>query len=270
MLFGFLLLKNLLIDGIKLHFVDINSSSTNTLLFIHGNSHSYKTFSNQLNSPLFKDYRLVAIDLPGHGASSISEQYSLKNFALILHKFILLLKLDNVLVIGHSLGGHVGINLLRYSKLAGLFVFGTPPINNPFDPNLFLTNPNTRALGQMQSSVYEIEILMQELNYKNDFLNLGLEDYIRTDPMFRLKILSDIIAGIHENEIDLIKTFQNCSLILLATQDSLINNSYIRNEFLNENEKYQLLEIVSGHSPHIEVSSMFNSILSDFSKKVFD
>ncbi|MBC6416946.1 MAG: alpha/beta fold hydrolase, partial [Rhodospirillales bacterium] len=39
------------------------------VLLIHGNSSCSQVFVHQLESDLAKDYRLLAFDLPGHGAS---------------------------------------------------------------------------------------------------------------------------------------------------------------------------------------------------------
>ena len=40
------------------------------VLLIHGNSLSREVFRNQLGGALSRKYRLVALDLPGHGESS--------------------------------------------------------------------------------------------------------------------------------------------------------------------------------------------------------
>ncbi|MCA9981628.1 MAG: alpha/beta fold hydrolase, partial [Anaerolineales bacterium] len=46
-----------------------SSGAGPAILFIHGNSSSGQTFQHQLNSPLGETHRLIAVDLPGHGAS---------------------------------------------------------------------------------------------------------------------------------------------------------------------------------------------------------
>ena len=263
-------MKTVSIEGDKLNYLDVNTTCNNTLLFLHGNSHSSKTFINQLSSPFFNEYRLVFVDLPGHGDSDKIEHYSLTQFAMSLNKFISYLDLKNVVIIGHSMGGHIAINLLKFVKPEGLFLFGTPPLTNPFNPAAFLTNPNAEAMGLSSASLDSIERLMKEMSYKNECLSIAIDDYLRTDPKFREEILNDIVAGTHENEVDLIKSFSKIVMILLATDDRLINNNYINDEFLNADLNCQLLEISSGHSPHIEVSFEFNKILADFCKNVFD
>jgi hypothetical protein len=53
-------------------------------VLIHGNSSSSRAFSRQLDGPMGKRFRLVAVDLPGHGASDDAKDpgaYSLPGHA---------------------------------------------------------------------------------------------------------------------------------------------------------------------------------------------
>lgn len=262
-------MKNLSIDGINLSFLDINQTNEKTLLFLHGNSHSLKTFTKQIDSGVFDQYRLILLDLPGHGESSQNGNYSLRHLAEILNKFIQELNLKKIIVIGHSLGGHLAINLLKHVSPLGLILFGTPPLNNPFDPGAFLPNANAIAIQQAQSTSLEIENLMKDMGYTGSDLILATQDYLKTDPRFRSEILGEVISGTNENELALIRSFTNDLLILLATNDSLINNNYILNELMGM-KNLEVVKIAAGHSPHVEVPKIFNQILAEFSKKVFD
>ena len=46
------------------------------VVLIHGNSSSSRVFSRQLDGPLGQRFRLIAVDLPGHGASDDAEDPS--------------------------------------------------------------------------------------------------------------------------------------------------------------------------------------------------
>ncbi|KAF2659884.1 alpha/beta-hydrolase [Lophiostoma macrostomum CBS 122681] len=105
------------------------------LLLIHGNSSSSKIFKHLLGSEkLQSTHRIVTFDLPGHGASSNSqipeETYSMRGYADLAVEILAHMNIARVIVFGWSLGGHVGIEMVRLlpeSALKGLLIVGTPP-----------------------------------------------------------------------------------------------------------------------------------------------
>jgi pimeloyl-ACP methyl ester carboxylesterase len=56
-------------DGVRLHVVETGVPAGRPILFLHGFSQCSLTWSRQLNSDLAGDFRLVALDLRGHGRS---------------------------------------------------------------------------------------------------------------------------------------------------------------------------------------------------------
>ena len=116
-------------------------------LLLHGNSSSGKSFQHQLESTLGEQFRLVAIDLPGHGRSDYAKypqlSYTLPQYASIVVQVANALSLSNAFFVGWSLGGHI---LLEASselpKAAGFMIFGTPPVGDPSTmADAFLPNP---------------------------------------------------------------------------------------------------------------------------------
>lgn len=264
-------MKKLSINGISLNFLEINPEKECAILFLHGNSHSLKSFSKQMESPLLKDFRLVFVDLPGHGESTKGSEYSIKIFAQILSEFIKILEINNFIIAGHSLGGHVGINLLNSGiRPRGLFLFGTPPLKNPFDVAAFLPNSKVSAMGKIKADYEEISTLMDEMNYVGRDKERAIEDFLNTDGNFRVDVLGDIASGKNADEVELIKSFNAPVMFLLATKDSMINNSYIREECFLDLSHIQMREIECGHSPQIEMDVDFNQILMEFSHQVLN
>lgn len=263
-------MKNLMINGISLNFIENNVEQDCALIFLHGNSHSLNTFSKQMNSPILANYRLVSVDLPGHGLSTKTKNYSVKIFAQILSEFLSLLEIKKFILVGHSMGGHVGINLLITDiKPDGLFLFGTPPLKNPFDVQAFKANPQAIALGKSETNYEEISTLMDEMNYRGIDREQAIKDFLNTDPEFRKSILDDVASGNHEDEVELIKRFEGPVMFLLATEESMINNSYIRQECIANLSQVQFEDIEAGHSPHVEKELEFNKTLAEFCNQVF-
>lgn len=55
--------------GIRLHAVETGNARGRPIVFIHGASQSWLTWSRQMNSELADDFRLIGLDLRGHGLS---------------------------------------------------------------------------------------------------------------------------------------------------------------------------------------------------------
>ncbi|KAF2130622.1 alpha/beta-hydrolase [Dothidotthia symphoricarpi CBS 119687] len=120
-------------------------TSTPTLLLLHGNSSSSKIWRHIFDSPhITQKYRVVAFDLPGHGASSNAPDpettYCMRGYAELAVQVLQHLNIERVVIVGWSLGGHVGIEmvgLLSSSaagydsasavEVSGLMIIGTPP-----------------------------------------------------------------------------------------------------------------------------------------------
>ena len=133
-------------------------------VLIHGNSSSSRAFSKQLNGPLGERFRLVAIDLPGHGASDDKKDpalYSLRNQTRSLRAAIDALGLADAHFVGWSMGGHFSLELAPdLPKARGFFIFGTPPLALPPAMALaFLPHPAMGAgfaetIGRAQAEAY--------------------------------------------------------------------------------------------------------------------
>ena len=88
------------------------------MLLIHGNSACKEIFARQFESRLTQGYRLIAFDLPGHGASAdAAEPQRTYNipwwYADVALEVLQRFGVDHLAVFGWSLGGHVGIELLH-------------------------------------------------------------------------------------------------------------------------------------------------------------
>ncbi len=83
-------------------------SAQPTLVFLHGYLDNANSFASII--PFLEQYQCIAIDMAGHGHSqhrSVDAHYHLVDYAYDLHQLIAILKLQNVILIGHSLGAIV-------------------------------------------------------------------------------------------------------------------------------------------------------------------
>jgi pimeloyl-ACP methyl ester carboxylesterase len=95
-------------DGVRIAY-DVRGKGDTTLLFLHGLASDRSSFSEQLD--LFAaDYRVVNVDLGGHGSSGADrESWSVAGLAGDVEAVVKELDLRRVVLIGHSMGGHVAL-----------------------------------------------------------------------------------------------------------------------------------------------------------------
>ena len=104
--------------GSQIHYVDQkniadssnDSNATKTLLFIHGFGGSFVNW-NMVMDELPKEYRQIAIDLPGFGLSDApdfsGDEAIIDLYMDAIDHLLVSLELDPVIMIGNSLGGYI-------------------------------------------------------------------------------------------------------------------------------------------------------------------
>ncbi|MEJ7642966.1 MAG: alpha/beta hydrolase [Chryseolinea sp.] len=101
-------------------FYNVEGTGEVTLLFIHG-SYIDQTYWNKQVQYFASSYKVVAVDLPGHGKSGQTRQHwSITSFADDIVALMELLHLRQVILIGHSMGAEIGLIVAtKTDKLAG-------------------------------------------------------------------------------------------------------------------------------------------------------
>jgi pimeloyl-ACP methyl ester carboxylesterase len=88
--------------------------ATESIVFLHGLGGSQSTWASVLGH-FAENYRIVAVDLPGHGASDKpspdSTDYSIPGLAAKLGELLEKMELSPAVLIGHSLGGATALQL---------------------------------------------------------------------------------------------------------------------------------------------------------------
>lgn len=126
--------KLLKVNGIKLHYVDWGNPDRTTLLLLHGFTGHARVW-DYIASAMKKDYHVIALSQRGHGDSewSSNDAYTIDDHFTDLVRFIERLRLKNLILAGHSMGGR---NALFYTaclpeKVKKLILIDSRPGNNP-------------------------------------------------------------------------------------------------------------------------------------------
>ena len=124
-------------DGARIYIEEFGPQTASGVVFVHGSALRTDLWHYQM--PAFPGRRLVFYDMRGHGLSQPSGhgEYSVQTLARDLEAVITDCALDEVVVVGHSVGGMVALELassrteLLGSKIKGLGLINTtyrPPV----------------------------------------------------------------------------------------------------------------------------------------------
>jgi len=118
---------------LRLHYVDWGNENAPPLVLIHGGRDHARSW-DWVARDLRRDHHVIAPDLRGHGDSSwaVGGHYTIHEFVLDIAQLLDTLDLFPVTIVGHSLGGSVGIHYTaiypdRVRKLVAIEGLGPPP-----------------------------------------------------------------------------------------------------------------------------------------------
>jgi pimeloyl-ACP methyl ester carboxylesterase len=226
------------------------------VILIHGNSLSSKSFKPQMEGALGKNFHLIAIDLPGHGNSSPfndpRNNYSVPGYGKVITGVINQLNLLNVVLVGHSLGGHIALEMSEMlPTIKGIFIFGTPPLGIPPNVNQAFLDVRLRPA-----------LLVKEGSEIPQFF---IDDMDNTDPDARKFMMRNTAKNKFIDEINIISKLKIPLAIIHGIHDQAINLEYIKKLEMPSlwRNKIQIIEN-AGHSPQWETPNEFNTLLEEF------
>lgn len=142
------------VPGGRLHYVDSGPQQGDgrAVVMLHGLMGQLRNFSYALSEPIAQGHRVVLVDRPGWGHSSVdARQPGITIQATMIAALIEQLGLDRPLIFGHSMGGAVALALAvaRPDLVGGLALIAplTQPVDRP--PPMFaglLAPPPLRPL----------------------------------------------------------------------------------------------------------------------------
>ena len=206
------------------------------VLLVHGNSACKEIFARQFDSPLLSAYRLIALDLPGHGASTDAPDplaaYALDGFAAACAAVLDALGTGPVRLLGWSLGGHIGLELLgrRPDLVSALMIVGTPPI--PLDLSVmgaaFKPSPVMGLTGKEDFSDDEALLYAQHTSAVNGTVDAHLLAMCkRADGRFRRMMFESLAAGRALDEVAIVREGKVPLAVVNGAEDAFVNLDYI-------------------------------------------
>lgn len=113
-------------DGVSIAY-DVHGKGSITLVFVHGWSGDKSYWREQIKT-FSKNYKVVTIDLGGHGQSGLNRKnWTISSFGNDVASVVKRLKLKRIILIGHSMGGDVIVDAAHHlpDRVIGLIMVDT-------------------------------------------------------------------------------------------------------------------------------------------------
>jgi pimeloyl-ACP methyl ester carboxylesterase len=245
------------------------------ILLIHGNSSSSHIWQKQLQGPLGAKYRVIAIDLPGHGASSPppnpETDYSGRGYAAAIAAVARALDLRSAVIVGWSLGGHAVLNAAALLPMAaGLMIFGTPPVGHGPEAFAGFKNLSPTAFTAAPSEA-QIEEWLQSAFAPGYAPVPGfvVEDFRKTDGNARACLGAVAQAGGLADEVEIVRNLKTPLAIVQGGEEQIVDLGYLQRlpaPTLWRGE----VQVVggAGHTTQWEKAEAFNELLDAFAAGV--
>src|SRR5688572_33439435 len=110
------------VDGVNVHWTAAGSGRQ-AIILVHGWTCDESSWKEQVPA-LSKSYRVITLDLPGHGKSGMPKAFSMELFARAVEAVRAEAKVDRAVLVGHSMGTPVirKYALMYPARVAGLVV----------------------------------------------------------------------------------------------------------------------------------------------------
>jgi pimeloyl-ACP methyl ester carboxylesterase len=267
--------KYLDINGLRFHYLDWGTFGNQSMLLLHGfmaHARVWDDFALRLRHR----YHILALDQRGHGESQWSKgaAYTLDDHFLDIYRFIETLGLDDLILVGHSMGGR---NALFYAacapaKIKRLILVDARPGNNQEASRALREHLATLPL--QADSLDEVVRAIQTLypNLPQDIcLNMANHGYKKA-PGGEYIPKYDVRMGLQAERSgytaeDLWPFLENitCPTLIVQGEQSRFVSSDDANRMHRILPRAELNEIPEAtHLPVLENPPIFYKVLSDF------
>jgi pimeloyl-ACP methyl ester carboxylesterase len=261
--------------GTELHVLETGNTRGRSILFIHGFSQCSLAWTRQLNSDLADEYRLLAMDLRGHGLSDKPrEGYSdSKLWADDVNSVIQALGLDHPILSGWSYGPLVILDYIRHygesaiggaNFIGGVTKLGSDAATAALTPEFLSLVPGFFSTN-MEESVSSLRSLLRlcfarEVSTEEHCLMLGYN--VTVPPYVREALLSRAL----DND-DLLPKLQKPVLITQGTADAVVRPITADQHKAAMAHAQLHLMPDTGHAPFWDDAAGFNRELRLFCRK---
>ena len=241
------------------------------IILLHGYLESSEVWNGFMDK-LSSEFRVISVDLPGHGLSDIYEEtHSMEFMATVVKELLDSLSIEKVFITGHSLGGYVALAFLELfpGYLSGYCLFHSHPF--PDSPE---------AIDKRKREIAIVKAGKKHLMYPDNVIRMFAPQNIdkNSEALQRSKEIASKIPGEgiiavlngmmqRPSRLDLMEEGRIPCLWILGYMDSYIPYDVIQTKvILPVNATVVILE-KSGHLGFIEEEDRSVEAIIGFVKK---
>jgi pimeloyl-ACP methyl ester carboxylesterase len=256
--------------GKKIFYSDTGNGSP--VMLVHGYLETGDVWSD-FGERLSTDYRVITVDLPGHGSSDIFEEaHTMEFLAESLNGLLNTIGIDKVLLAGHSLGGYISLAFLQLfpEKLKGYCLFHSHPFA---DTNEVLEKREREIMLVNAGKKY----LIYPENIKRMFADVNLEKFSAELEKsksiasgIRAEGITAVLKGmmLRPSRLDLMEAGKVPCLWILGSMDNYIPCEAMQARVrLPPNAELVILKN-SGHLGFIEEKELSAAAITGFIRKI--
>jgi pimeloyl-ACP methyl ester carboxylesterase len=256
--------------GKKIFYTEEGSGTP--VVLVHGYLESAKVW-NSFAHRMAKKFRVISVDLPGHGNSDIYEEtHSMEFLATSVNALLNAIGIQKAFLAGHSLGGYVSLAFLELypEKLIGYCLFHS----HPFEDTVEALQKREREIRLVEAGK---KFLMYPENVKRMYADKNLEKFYAALERSK-KIASEIRAEgivsvlkgmmVRPSRLTLMEKGVTPCLWILGSMDNYIPCEAIQKKVkLPANAELVILRN-SGHLGFIEEEERAAEVISAFVEKL--
>lgn len=265
-----------LASGVSMAYLDSDSSATAdkpVLLLLHGITSSKDIWLEILQN--FPSYRVIAVDMPGHGDSREPQDfdYAVENLSAQLAAFIQQLELPPVHLVGNSLGGLVaGLYTAEHpGRVQSLVLMNSAGIDPPQKSILMQKALTDRSYNPLLvQSADDLSPKLAAVLARPPQLPPPIKQLMSAQELSRLKANSQLFAAVLDDESNLNKLeallpkFAVPTLLLWGDRDQIFHFSAVSKARRLAPALRSHIIPDCGHLPMLEATAETAAVLQQF------
>jgi pimeloyl-ACP methyl ester carboxylesterase len=263
------------VRDMQIAYYEKNPEQKRTIVFLHGNSSSSRSWNGQWESPLLDGYRLVAVDLPGHGASgqapNPSYSYTIKGLAVLLADVIDMLATGPYVLCATSLATNFVAEMIPCGiDPAGILLEGASVMGEGVGiEKIALPGADISAITQDDVTKEAVEAYSRFAFHvvNAEMRNQFIDDFLNVQAPFRTILIGSIFSGQMSDQIKLMGSLSCPVMYVYGAEERVVNLGYLEQADIPKWQDQIFLIPDAGHLAHVEQAEAFNVMLAGFAEK---